>query len=133
MKHKEYDLQRAVCKYLRAQYPNVPFISTGQPYRLTPQQTGRDAAIQCDWFKCPDLLILEPRGGYHGLFIELKTETPYKQDGGIKASKKDHLKLQAETLQNLRGKKYLATFAWDFDQIKQMIDDYFIFGQFLPF
>jgi hypothetical protein len=130
----EYQLQKAVCQYLRAQYPNVMFLSdTIAACKLTIPQQVRNKAIQCEGFKCPDLLILEPRGGYHGLFIELKTETPYKKDGGIKASKNDHLKLQAETLQNLRGKKYLATFAWDFDQIKQMIDDYFIFGQFLPF
>lgn len=134
MKHIEYDLQKAVCKYLSIQYPDVLFLSdTIAAVKLTMPQAARNKAIQCKDFKCPDLLILEPRAGYHGLFIELKTETPYKKDGEIKASQYDHLKLQSETLKKLMSKNYLALFAWDFDKIKQNIDDYINHGQILPF
>ncbi len=125
MNHEEYQLQKAAVKYLRAQYPNVLFLSdTIAAVKLTMPQAARNKAIQCEGFKCPDLLILEPRGGYHGLFIELKTESPYKKDGGIKASQNDHLKLQHETILKLQRMNYKALFLWDFDLIKETIDWY---------
>jgi hypothetical protein len=93
--------------------------------KLTGPQQNRNKAIQKAGFKCPDLLILEPRGGYAGLFIELKTETPYKKDGfSIKASKNDHLKGQLESLTLLSKKGYFATFSWSFEMTKQIIDNY---------
>jgi len=68
--------------------------------------------------------VLEPRNGYCGLFIELKIETPFKKDGTIKASQKDHLKLQHECLLKLSSKGYKAVFSWDFDMTKKIIDEY---------
>jgi hypothetical protein len=92
--------------------------------KLTMPQASRNKKVQKQGFKCPDLIILEPRGGYFGLFIELKVETPYKLNGEIKASKDDHLKLQAETIGRLNELGYKAFFAWSFDMAKQIIDDY---------
>lgn len=121
----EYQLQKAVVQYLRVAYRDVLFLSdTIAAVKLTIPQAARNKAIQCDGFKCPDLLILEPRGGYHGLFIELKTETPYKKNGEIKASQNDHLKLQEQTLKKLSKMDYFACFRWDFDTIKLTIDKY---------
>jgi len=125
MKHPEYELQKQVCRYLELQYANVLFLSdTVASVKLTIGQATRNKKIQKSGFKCPDLLILERRGDYGGLFIELKTEAPYRLDGKIKASQNDHLKLQAETLEKLCTKGYLATFAWSFDQCKTLIDNY---------
>jgi hypothetical protein len=72
----------------------------------------------------PDLVIFEPRNGFCGLFIELKIQTPFKKDGTIKASSKDHLKLQNECLQKLTSKGYKAVFSWGFDMTKEIIDQY---------
>ena len=125
MKHEEYELQKQVATYLSYQYRDVDFISdTIASIKLSERQAVRNKLIQKSGFKCPDLLILEPRKNYCGLFIELKIETPFKKDGTIKASAKDHLKLQHECLQKLSSKGYLAKFSWSFDMTKQIIDEY---------
>ena len=93
MKHDEFDLQVAVCRYLSYQYPDVLFMSdTIANLKLTVGQATRNKKIQKNDFKTPDLLILEPKNDFSGLFIELKIETPFKKDGNIKASTNDHLK-----------------------------------------
>lgn len=125
MKHEEYELQKSIARYLSYQYPDVDFMSdTIASIKLTKTQAGRNKLIQKNGFKCPDLLILEPRKGHCGLFIELKIETPFKKDGSIKASQKDHLLLQNECLKKLSNKGYYAVFSWGFDMTKQIIDEY---------
>lgn len=107
------------------QYPQVLFLSDAvASLKLTKPQQSRNKSIQKDGFKCPDLLLLEPRGNFAGLFIELKIETPFKKNGEIKASQKDHLKRQHESLAKLSKKGYHATFAWSFDMAKNIIDKY---------
>jgi len=121
----EFILQCQVCEYLRIAYPATLFLSDSiAAVKLTMPQAARNKKVQKHGFKCPDLIILEPRGGYFGLFIELKVETPYKRNGEIKASKDDHLKLQQETMVKLAEKGYWAQFCWNFDHAKKVIDDY---------
>jgi hypothetical protein len=125
MKHPEFELQKAVCKYISLQYPDVMFLSdTVANLSLTPSQQNRNKSIQKKGFHCPDLLILEPNSVYKGLFIELKTSTPYKRNGEIKASQNDHLKNQLETIIKLNEKGYKSFFAWDFETIVKEIDKY---------
>lgn len=120
---QEYQLQKQVCAYLNAQYPDVLYLSdTIASVRLTMPQAMRNKAIQKNGFKCPDLLILEPKNGYSGLFIELKTESPYKKDGTLKKS--DHLEGQKETMLQLFSKGYWTQFSWGFEMTKKVIDDY---------
>lgn len=121
---KEYQLQVAIADYLRITYPDVMFLSdTVAAVKLTMPQAVRNKRIQCVGFHCPDLLILEPRHGYHGLFFELKSESPFKRDGTLK--KDAHLEAQGVTLERLREKGYWAEFEWDFDNIRRRIDGYF--------
>jgi hypothetical protein len=125
MKHNEYNLQKQVCQYLNYQYPNVFFLSdTIANLKLSIPQQVRNNAIQKKNFHCPDLLILEPNNTYNGLFIELKTATPYKLNGEIKASSKDHLLNQQKTILKLNEKGYKSFFAWDFETIIKEIDNY---------
>lgn len=125
MKHEEYELQKAVARYISCQYPNVDFFSdTIASIKLTERQAVRNRNIQKKDFKCPDILILEAKNGYFGLFIELKIKSPFKKDGSILASSKDHLKLQQESLQKLSSKGYKAEFSWNFDMTKEIIDEY---------
>ena len=67
---KEYQLQKAVCKYLDLQ--NVLYCgSMGGQYQIHMSQ--RIKAKKSGYKKgFPDLFIYEPRGTYHGLAIELK-------------------------------------------------------------
>ena len=125
MKHLEYDLQVAVCRYLSYQYADILFTSdTIANLKLTQAQASRNKKIQKTGFSTPDLLILEPRNGFSGLFIELKIDTPFKKDGEIKASANDHLKGQLETIEKLNAKGYSAHFSWSFDMTKEIIDNY---------
>lgn len=124
-KQPEFELQSAICRYLSYQYSEVLFLSdTIASLKLTPAQANRNKKIQKFGFSCPDLLILEPRNGYNGLFIELKVETPFKKNGEIKASKDDHLKNQLEAINKLNEKGYMAVFSWNFQMTKDIIDNY---------
>lgn len=124
-KQPEFELQSAICRYLSYQFPQVLYLSdTIASLKLTPSQANRNKKIQKNGFSCPDLLILEPRNGYCGLFIELKIETPFKKNGEIKASKDDHLKNQLEAINKLNEKGYKSVFSWNFDMTKEIIDDY---------
>jgi hypothetical protein len=124
-KQPEFILQSSICRYLSYQYQDILYLSdTIASLKLTPAQANRNKKIQKSGFSCPDLLILEPRNGYSGLFIELKVETPFKKDGQIKASKDDHLKNQLEAINKLKEKGYMAVFSWNFDMTKDIIDNY---------
>jgi len=124
MKHQEYDLQKAICRYLIMQYPNVLFMSdTIASLKLTMGQAVRNKAIQCPAFKTPDLIIFHPNESYHGLFIELKIADPFTKRGALKS---EHIEGQWLTLQALSQKGYKAEFAWSFDMAKGIIDNYLI-------
>ena len=124
MKNEEEKLQIAVCNYIRLQYKDVIFNSdVGSGMRLTKSQAGK-AKMMRSGRGHPDLFIAEPKGMWHGLFIELKAEgvSVFNQDGTLKAG--EHLKEQYDMLMALSDRNYLATFAVGFDQAKQLIDTY---------
>jgi len=123
MKHQEYILQKAVCRFLELQYPNVLFLSdTIGNVKLTESQASRNKLIQKKDFKCPDLLILEPNKFYKGLFIELKIKSPYKLNGEL--LKNEHLEAQRLSMEQLTSKGYLCFFKWEFEDIKELINWY---------
>lgn len=124
MQHKEYELQKDVCRYLQLQYPDIEYLSdTVASVKLNYGQQKRNKAIQKPNFKCPDLIVLEPRGEYHGLFIELKRESPFLKDG-VTLKLNEHLDGQQKTITKLINKGYYACFSWSFDHAKKIIDDY---------
>jgi len=124
MRYPEYELQCQVSSYLSFQYPDVDFMSdTIASVRLTMPQARRNKKVQKHGFKCPDLLIFEPRGKYHGLFIELKAKTPYKKCGN-ELKKNQHNQEQYKQLKKFEKKGYRATFAWSFEMARSIIDDY---------
>ena len=147
---KESTLQCHVADYLRLQYPHVLFHSDyGSGIRLTPGQARIQSRQNGGRRAWPDLFIAEGRGYFvtrgdkppafgnfvctvgetdlyicNGLFIELK------RDGERILKKKDltyaseHIKEQAEMLNELQERGYAAFFAVGFDQAKQIIDGY---------
>jgi hypothetical protein len=64
----------------------------------------------------PDLMLLEASGGFHGLFIEMKTEVG-------KLSKK-----QIEAHQALIERGYKVVTCHSYDQGRQAIEDYLSLG-----
>jgi hypothetical protein len=121
----EYRLQKAVCAYLKLQYPHVNFMSdTVASVKLTAIQGVRNKAIQKDGFKTPDLIILKHNNGYAGLFIELKIESPFYKGQYERLKKNAHIEQQSRDLMRLNIEGYFACFGWEFNQIKAIIDYY---------
>ena len=122
-KQPEFELQKQVCQWLCLQWPGILFLSdTIASVKLTIPQQNRNKLIQKPNFKTPDLLILEPRGVYSGLFIELKVNSPYKKDGTLLSD--EHLEGQDRTLNELRDKGYFTCFSWSFDMTIEIINRY---------
>lgn len=123
MKHSEFELQKRVVEYLNLQYPELLFMSdTVASLKLTMGQAMRNKKIQKNGFKTPDLIIFEPRGKYHGLFIELKVKSPFKMNGEL--LKSEHLEGQQKTISDLINLGYYATFATGFDETIEIIKSY---------
>lgn len=119
--NKEYDLSWQIAAYLRVQYPKVIYHFDYAGLNLSKAQAGKMKAIQ-GRRGFPDLMILEPKGLYHGLFIELKAASIFKQDGEIK--KDAHLYEQRQMLHDLSSKGYYCMFGIGFDNCKAIIDNY---------
>lgn len=121
--HLEYALQKQVCSYLKVKHKGVLFLSdTVANISLTVPQRMRNKAIQKSDFHCPDLLILEPKGKYNGLMLELKVKSPYKKNGEI--FKNEHLENQEDSIKMLKDKGYYSVFVWSFEMAIMTIENY---------
>jgi hypothetical protein len=120
---EEFRLQQTVAEYLLRQYPKVLFLSDVRAaLKLTVQQAKRSQSIQKPGFSCPDMMIFEARRGMHGMFLELKKESPFKRDGSLKAS--EHLHNQQAAIIKLQQRGFSAAFYWEFTTIQAEIDWY---------
>ena len=100
----EASLQANVIKYLKLQYPSVIYCaSLGGQYQ--PYISQRNKAKATGYVKgFPDLGIYEPRGKYHGLFIEIKE--------------------QKEWITQWSQRGYMAVVCKGIDSIIKVIDEY---------
>lgn len=110
----EEKIQIAIVNYLKMQYPDSLFTATmgGQfqrhhSQRLKAKLTGYLKGVS-------DLLIFEPKGGYCGLFIELKRDKKCYPSAEQKLF-----------LSNATERGYYAVCAKGFEQCKEVIDNYF--------
>ena len=121
----ELELQAQVADYIRLQYPDVIFHSDfGSGIKLTMGQAIKQKRLNGGRRAWPDMLLAEPRGDYHALFIELKREGTriFKKDGALVAD--EHIREQFDMLADLRQRGYAAEFAIGFEGAKKLIDDY---------
>lgn len=129
----EAELQAEVALYIRMQYPDVLFHSDfGSGIKLKPWQAKTQKIQNGGRRAWPDMFIAEPRDidsgqiswrHLSGLFIELKKDgIRLKKKNGEWAS--DHIAEQAEVLEKLRKKGYIAEFAVGFDEAINLIDNY---------
>lgn len=124
---KESDVHLQVCKYLKAQYPKVLFLSDfGAGIKLTPGMAARQS-MQKSNHSFPDLMIFERdiNDKYNGLFLELKRDKDALYTKSGQYLKSDHIAAQLECLYQLRDRGYKAEFACGFDEAKLFIDTYF--------
>jgi hypothetical protein len=119
----EKTLHKAVCQYIRMQYPNVLFNSDlAGATKLTMGQAVAMKALRSNR-GFPDIMIYEPRGPFHGCFIELKTEgTKILTKGNNYTT--PHIAEQADVIALLNNRGYYAGFAIGFEAAKRVIDEY---------
>lgn len=112
-----------LCTYIKANYPDAVFTTDLSGVRVS-IGTARKLPSLRSSNGIPDLLIFEPRGGYHGLMIEMKAsgKNVTKKDGTLKHD--EHLIEQNEVLRSLRHKGYYAEFALGFEQGRELVDAY---------
>lgn len=123
MQQKEQDIHISICQYIKLQYPNVIFTSESSGLRVSMYQAKLLKKMRSS-AGLPDIMILEPRKGYYGLFLEVKRDDfkVYKKDGGL--VKNTHIEEQEEILHQLSQKGYKAMFVCGFDDAKAFIDYY---------
>ena len=121
---KEHDLYAMLADYLRYNYKNIIWrFDLAADLKLTIGQARKHKRLQ-QHRGYPDLFIAEPRGKYHGAYIELKKAGTriYKKDGTLVSDQ--HIREQFDMLEQLRRKGYVAEFACGFDEAKEIIDNY---------
>jgi len=131
MARKEDQLAQQVANYLNLQFPKVVYhFDSGSGSRTSIGMAIRNKRLNkhSGW---PDLFLAEPKkadlfcktNNAHGLFIELKVETPFLKDGKtLKAS--EHLRNQFLLHEVLRSKGYEVHFGVGFEHCKFLIDQY---------
>lgn len=113
-----------IAVYLKLQYPAITFRTDfAAGIKMTMGQAVKHKKLQSE-DKYPDLFIAEPRGGYCGLFLEIKRDVHELLNKNGSFKKSDHLDGQRAMLQKLNKKGYRARFAAGFDHAKQLIDQY---------
>lgn len=120
----ELSEQTLIVKYLRLKYRRVRFLSNLSGEAFNKAQARRVRLLQSH-NGAPDLMIFEPslNGRFVGLAIELKRtgETIKKKNGDYK---NEHLKQQAEYLEYLNARGWLARFCIGRAEAIKVIDNY---------
>ena len=126
----EKTIHRQVCDYLKYQYPKIIFntdlsgatrLTIGQAVAMKRLRSGRGF---------PDIQIMEPRKGFHALFLELKIDGTsllkkrVVDSYGEPAFASDHIREQHEMMERLRAKGYKCEWAIGFDEAVKIIKDY---------
>lgn len=118
MAHIENNEQAMVARYLSVRYPKALFTSSvaGVKVKLFTMMALKRAGYKKG---TPDLMIFEPRNGFHGLFIEMKTaKTAFSEKGKTSPEQK-------QWQQDLTDRGYSAHICYGFEEAQAVIDDYF--------
>jgi len=118
----EYDEQATVVSWFRQQYPKYAgclwaTVNERQLRGNAGQRMGQVKKLKKIGYKAgvSDLQLMIPRGGYHGLFIEMKDAK--KTQSSVSSSQRQHLALMA-------SKGYRAAWCPGADDGIRVITDY---------
>ena len=121
MKREEDSLQIGCVKWFHLQYPHRILMAFPAGFVFAGDTTRR--AIMGKRMKdmgykngTPDILIPEPMGAYHGLFIEMKTDK-----GKLSESQK-------ELIPELESRGYLCSVAHSLEDFMTCVKTYFSFN-----
>ena len=116
---KEQIEHKQICQWLAIQYPNLLWWHTPNESKKTPFERFL-FSVMGGKKGVSDFIIIEPRGMYSGLAIELKAK-------GTKVFKKNgecYYPEQHIFLKKMQEKGFFATFAIGFDSAKNIIENY---------
>lgn len=117
-------LQRDVIDFLKTQYPEAEFQTMAAAnIKMTFSQAIKYKSLGIT-SKYPDIFICEPRGIYHGLFIELKTIETKLYKVRTPEFANTHIEGQAFRLQNLNLRNYFADFTRGQEETEILINEY---------
>ena len=107
----EYELQKAICRYLDIKYNKVFYNGSAGGMRTYLSVAKR---MKATGYKSgfPDIFIYEARNGYNGLAIELKVKGNYASQN------------QKKVLSILNDKGYRAEVCTGYDNAVEVIDEY---------
>lgn len=126
IKVTELSVHNQVCKYLKAQYPNVMFLSDfAAGIKMSIGMASRQS-LQKSNHAFPDIMVFEKDiyEKYNGLFIELKRDHDALYAKSGQYIKSQHIEDQLNCLYALRDRGYKAEFACGFDEAVGIIRNY---------
>jgi hypothetical protein len=119
---KESDIYFSIAKYMALKYPKVVWrfdFSAGTKMTLGQAKKHKGMNPHRGY---PDLLICHCKGGFGGLYLEIKKSRVHKLDGQLMSDK--HIHEQSEMLLHLEQAGYRAEFAIGLDECIKKIDAY---------
>lgn len=114
-------LHRKICSLLTEGYPTVYYDSDSSGIRVS-SGVARELKQTRSVHAHLDLTILEPRGKFKGLILEVKVVTPYLKDGSL--STNPHIQDQYTTMLLLESKGYKCFFCWSLEQAQDILKNY---------
>jgi len=104
-------------------YRDAIFLSDASGLRMTIGQAMQWKKLKSDR-GIPDLFIMEPKRGYHGMMLELKKnkDEVFKKNGEVRQS--THIQEQKAILDKLTEKGYCAVWGMGFEHSRWLIDWY---------
>jgi len=120
----EFELQKAICTWVKLQYSDIIFWSDMSGIRLPIGLATKIKSLKCGR-GIPDMFFANKNNGtiYSGLFLELKRESPFLKNGEL--SKEKHIQEQHKMHVRLIECGYKCYFVWTFEQAKMIINDYY--------
>ena len=119
----EKQLHKAICKYIKLQYPNVYFLSDPSGLKMSIGMAMELKRTRSQHAQL-DIVILEPNNTFNGLILEVKKDRSevFKKNGGYRESK--HVQKQRKSIEHLREKGYYVIYVFDLYDAKLFIEAY---------
>ena len=128
MNKAEKHLHQQICSYLNLQYPDVIYLSDPSGLKVSIGVAIELKKKRCKKYKIPDLIILKPMNGLHGLVLEIKVSVDDVFTKKMEIRTNEHIQEQHKTIRELVRLGYAAYFGIGFEGCKRLIDNYLKVG-----
>lgn len=122
MKDREHEIQVECVRWFRLRYPReiIFAVPNGGARNVV---VGAKMKAEGVLAGVPDLMVLSARGGYNGLFVEMKKSSVGKRgqlvDKGVLSD------VQKDLFLRIGEKGYKVVVCWSFDDFRREVEGYF--------